>query len=349
MSPGPSLVSRDFGGLTYETASALNSRVYRTIFVLGGPGAGKGTQCARILSHYPGAGRYLCHLSVGDLLRRARAEGGPDAALIERCIVAGRIVPVEVSLGLLRKAMDAVCESESESESAPIFLVDGFPRNDDNLLGWDAKLGNTSHLLGSLVYECPLEELERRILDRGRTSGRSDDNKDTLRRRFHTFREDTVPLVRVLQERKRGKVCRVEAGGSLDEVWGHTKAFLDPIVIGDVLEANRDLLAAAGRQDWEAYAALCDPNLVENQAEWSRLEADVPHAGTITKAQVDLQGTTAVVTYVRTKGATEEGVPEAVKETRVWHYWAGEGEEESSERKGRRAGWVNVHFVRAPI
>jgi len=110
-----------------------------------------------------------------------------------------------------------------------------------------------------------------------------------------------------------------------------------------------DLLAAAGRQDWEAYAALCDPNLVENQAEWSRLEADVPHAGTITKAQVDLQGTTAVVTYVRTKGATEEGVPEAVKETRVWHYWAGEGEEESSERKGRRAGWVNVHFVRAPI
>jgi len=167
--------------------------VYRTIFVLGGPGAGKGTQSSLALERYPSPGRYVRHLSAGDLLREARASGGEEAELIESYIVAGKIVPVAVTLGLLKKAMDEACDSaekrlgegssSSASSAPPIFLVDGFPRSDDNLDGWEDIMGPHSALVATISYDCPEDELERRLLERAKTSGRSDDNLESIRKR----------------------------------------------------------------------------------------------------------------------------------------------------------------------
>jgi len=96
------------------------------MFVLGGPGAGKGTMCELAMNQCGWS-----HLSAGDLLRAERKEGGSDAALIEEYIEAGKIVPVTITVGLIKKAMNNVIEAGG----SPNFLVDGFPRSLENWSG----------------------------------------------------------------------------------------------------------------------------------------------------------------------------------------------------------------------
>lgn len=193
---------------TTPTTSQQQHRQHRVLFILGGPGAGKGTQSSNIVSTY-----HCIHLSAGDLLREERAAGAadggnnadhPHAALIEECLVAGKIVPVAITLSLLQRAMDQATTSSSSSSTttthgSPIFLIDGFPRNFDNLSGWVENVSpSTTSVLGALVYDCPIDILEKRIMGRAATSGRSDDNLTSARRRFVTFGKETVPVVQVL-------------------------------------------------------------------------------------------------------------------------------------------------------
>ena len=93
------------------------------IFVLGGPGAGKGTQSASIVEKYG-----YVHLSAGDLLREERKSGSAQGDLINEYIKDGKIVPVEITVKLLMNAIEA--------NGGKRFLVDGFPRNTNNLSGW---------------------------------------------------------------------------------------------------------------------------------------------------------------------------------------------------------------------
>lgn len=90
--------------------------------VFSGPGAGKGTQCAKLVEHHG-----FVHLSAGDLLRAEKASGSETAELIAKIIAEGAIVPVAITCGLIKKAM------ELNGWASGKFLVDGFPRNDDNL------------------------------------------------------------------------------------------------------------------------------------------------------------------------------------------------------------------------
>ena len=257
------------------------------MFVLGGPGAGKGTQSEKIVETYKCA-----HLSVGELLRSgAEREGYPHAELIRRTLVAGNIVPVELSLGLLREAMDEAAAAaggrgddgdddddadDGAGYGSRIFLVDGFPRNYDNVRGWMESMPSHASVLGALVYDCPMEELERRILGRAETSGRSDDNLESARRRFDTFRMQTIPVVKALERAQemlvetdagddseggrlgggggggggggvggsRLNVVNIDGSGSVEDVWKATKAAMDAYVKNDVLTANNNLLKA---------------------------------------------------------------------------------------------------------
>ena len=152
----------------------------RVLFVLGGPGAGKGTQCALLAERYG-----FAHLSAGDLLREERLRGGPVAEMIEATIRDGRIVPVEVTVGLIKAAMAA--------SSCGKFLVDGFPRNFDNVGGWERVMGDTVVVDGVLQYEAPEDVLVARLLERGKSSGRSDDNEESIRKRLRTYLESTLP------------------------------------------------------------------------------------------------------------------------------------------------------------
>lgn len=107
--------------------SAVTTQKPEVVFVLGGPGAGKGTLCRYIVERYD-----YVHLSAGDLLREERTKPGSKyGELIETHIRNGTIVPVEITCSLIDRAMQT---SENPYHR---FLIDGFPRNQDNLDGWN--------------------------------------------------------------------------------------------------------------------------------------------------------------------------------------------------------------------
>jgi adenylate kinase family enzyme len=173
VAPAPKIIAHD-------TDPRIGAKP-NVVFVLGGPGAGKGTMC-ELAEQQLG----WTHLSAGDLLRAERARGGPNAALIEEYITAGKIVPVVITVKLLQDAMAEVTNATGKVN----FLIDGFPRSIENWDGYKEVFGITTNaqMPTMLFFECPLPVLEKRVLGRAEHSGRSDDNIESLRKRFNTFK-----------------------------------------------------------------------------------------------------------------------------------------------------------------
>eukprot|EP01051_Picozoa_sp_SAG22_P002402 SAG22_NODE_105_length_20045_cov_23.373308_11_plen_378_part_00 len=174
------------------------------MFVLGGPGAGKGTTCLRLQEKYG-----CVHLSAGDLLRAKRQEGGELGEEIDSYIKAGKIVPNEVTVKLIQQAMKA--------SGSRIFLIDGYPRNNDNLEGWMRLMGDKVTLGCVLHFECPFDVLSARIVERGKMSGRSDDNVETLKNRFAVFNQQTMPVLDYFA--KQGLVRKIDSSPAPDAVF----------------------------------------------------------------------------------------------------------------------------------
>ena len=164
------------------------------VFVLGGPGAGKGTMCELAESQLGWS-----HLSTGDLLRAERDAGGATAATIQEYIAAGKLVPNEVVVTLLKKAMDGITRTTGKNN----FLLDGFPRSLSNLEGWLDVFGKDTELPKMLYFECPYEVLKQRILGRAKYTGRTDDNVESLKLRFDTFKEETLPTVELFKSKNK--------------------------------------------------------------------------------------------------------------------------------------------------
>lgn len=185
----------------------------KIVFVLGAPGAGKGTQCEKIVEHFG-----FTHLSAGDLLREERKrEGSEYGPLIEDNIKNGRIVPVEITCALLENAMNKTKEATGNDK----FLIDGFPRNEDNLQGWNLKMSEKVQLLFVLFFECSEDQCIQRCLKRGESSGRTDDNPDSLKKRFNTYINDTMPIIE--HYRKQDLVNAIDAAPAPDEVFEAVK------------------------------------------------------------------------------------------------------------------------------
>jgi len=186
------------------------------IFVLGGPGSGKGTQCANMVRDYG----YI-HLSAGDLLRDERKSGSPNAELINNFIKEGKIVPVEITVELIKKAMQV--------SGGRKFLIDGFPRSLDNLEGWFAVMGESVGISMVLFFDCPEEVMTQRLLKRGETSGRIDDNMEAIIKRFRTFRETSMPVVDMFAT--AGLVRVVSSIPPPDVVYKQVQALLDGLML----------------------------------------------------------------------------------------------------------------------
>uniref|UniRef100_A0A1B0A671 UMP-CMP kinase n=1 Tax=Glossina pallidipes TaxID=7398 RepID=A0A1B0A671_GLOPL len=178
----------------------------KVIFVLGGPGAGKGTQCSKIVARFQ-----FEHLSAGDLLRAERArEGSEYGALIDEYIRNGKIVPVEVTCSLLENAMKKSANNR--------FLVDGFPRNQDNLDGWNRQMSDKVDFQFVLFFDCPEDVCVDRCLTRGQSgSGRSDDNIESLKKRIETYNNDSMPIIKYFEE--MGKVEKIDAKYNADDIF----------------------------------------------------------------------------------------------------------------------------------
>lgn len=192
------------------------------VFVLGGPGVGKGTQCARLVIDYD-----FVHLSAGDLLREERQRAGsPYGELIEHYIREGKIVPYEITISLLRDAMLRHLAKAPPSLSGPRrFLIDGFPRNIEQGVEFETVVCPSQLVL---FFECDEEVMLGRLLGRGQSSGRSDDNIESIRKRLRTYRDSTVPVRQFYGE--LGKLRVVQCTGSVEQVYNLTKEALDDIL-----------------------------------------------------------------------------------------------------------------------
>ncbi|KAK5173524.1 bifunctional uridylate/adenylate kinase [Saxophila tyrrhenica] len=180
------------------------------IFVLGGPGAGKGTQCSNIVRDYG-----FKHLSAGDLLREEQDRPGSEFGdMIKSYIKEGQIVPMEVTIQLLENAMN----SEIEKSGNRKFLIDGFPRKMDQATKFEEVVVPSKF---TLFFDCTESTMHERLIERGRSSGRADDNEESIKKRFRTFVDTSMPVVEHFE--KEGKVVKVDANVDKDAVYEKVK------------------------------------------------------------------------------------------------------------------------------
>jgi adenylate kinase family enzyme len=182
------------------------------IFVLGGPGTGKGTMCELAETQLG-----WTHLSTGELLREAQQNGDARAAVIDDCLEAGQLVPNEIVVTLLQQAMERMIRTTGKTN----FLLDGFPRSLNNLEAWYDIYGREAELPKMLYLECPYEILEQRILGRAKFTGRSDDNIENLRLRFETFKAETLPTVDLF--RSKDLCVEIDTSQSRQAVYAQIK------------------------------------------------------------------------------------------------------------------------------
>eukprot|EP00389_Voromonas_pontica_P006559 GDKH01009847.1.p1 GENE.GDKH01009847.1~~GDKH01009847.1.p1 ORF type:complete len:207 (+),score=35.36 GDKH01009847.1:151-771(+) len=191
------------------------------LFVLGGPGAGKGTQCENINTHF---GHH--HISAGDCLREERnTPGSQYGEMIESYIKEGKIVPVAVTVSLIKAKMQKLGWEGGK------FLIDGFPRNKDNVDGWMTCMEDTVEVKGCLFFDCPEDVMEKRLLSRGETSGRVDDNLESIRKRFRTYQTETMPVLDTFKA--QNKLFRVAADQAKSEVWEDVKKTIQDVYGSD--------------------------------------------------------------------------------------------------------------------
>jgi len=190
--------------------SLLSEKKVTVVFVLGGPGSGKGTQCANIVQNYG-----YTHLSAGDLLRAEIKSGSENGTMIQNMIKEGKIVPSEVTIKLLQRAI--------QEDGNDKFLIDGFPRNEENRAAFESVTGIVPEFV--LFFDCPKEEMERRIL--GRNQGRDDDNIETIRKRFNVYLESSLPVIEYYNS--KGKVRKIDAAKPVEEVFEAVKAVFSPL------------------------------------------------------------------------------------------------------------------------
>ena len=142
------------------------------------------------------------------MLREERQSGSGLADLINECIREGKIVPAEITVGLLKTAM--------EKSGSTKFLVDGFPRDMDNLRCWESIM-TEARVQFLLFLDCSEEVMKERLLERGKTSGRADDNLESIIKRFRTYEELTRPIINHFDS--LGLVRKVDSTNDPDTVF----------------------------------------------------------------------------------------------------------------------------------
>ena len=185
------------------------------LILFGPPGSGKGTQSEKLIAKYG-----LKHLSTGDLLRSEIAAKTPLGLEAKNIMDKGQLVPDEVVIGMISSALDA-------NPTAKGFLFDGFPRTGaqakalDNLL--ELKEASINVMLALDVSE---EELVKRLLKRGETSGRSDDtNEHVIRARITEYHNKTAIVAEYY--RQFNKVVLIKGEGSVDDIFAALSKEID--------------------------------------------------------------------------------------------------------------------------
>ncbi|KAF5303183.1 hypothetical protein FQA39_LY10096 [Lamprigera yunnana] len=183
------------------------------IWVLGGPGSGKGTQCDKMVEKYG-----LTHLSSGDLLRNEVSSGSPRGKELAAVMEKGELVSKQIVLDLLK---EAILKSLPNSKG---FLIDGYPREKEQGILFEQQIGPATLVL---FIDASEETLVKRLLGRALTSGRADDNEETIKKRLHTFNTHNEEVVSAYE----CKIRRIDSEPTPDVVFQQIQLYLDPVFI----------------------------------------------------------------------------------------------------------------------
>ncbi len=185
------------------------------IILFGPPGSGKGTQSEKLIATYG-----LKHLSTGDLLRSEIAAQTPLGLEAKSFMDKGQLVPDEVVIGMISSALD-------QNPQAKGFLFDGFPRTEAQSIALDKLLKLKQTEIGVvLALDVSEEELVKRLLNRGKTSGRSDDTNETvIRARITEYQQKTTVVANYYAG--FDKVVHIKGEGTVDEIFASLRSEID--------------------------------------------------------------------------------------------------------------------------
>lgn len=187
------------------------------IVIFGAPGSGKGTQSERLIERYG-----LHHISTGEVLRDHIARGTNLGKVADTFISQGQLIPDELMLEVLSDIFKHNPETTSKG-----VIFDGFPRTipqAEALSDMLAEYGTEIHAVVGLDVD--EDELIRRMLERGKDSGRADDNIDTIRKRLEVYHKQTAPLRKYYSG--KGTFIAIDGNGSLDRISKDIFTALEP-------------------------------------------------------------------------------------------------------------------------
>ncbi|MEQ9285421.1 MAG: adenylate kinase [Cyclobacteriaceae bacterium] len=185
------------------------------IVLFGPPGAGKGTQSEKIIDKYN-----LEHLSTGDLFRKHLGEGTELGKLAQSYMDDGNLVPDEVVIGMVKEKIATTIDPKG-------FIFDGFPRTVNQAIALDDVLNEfETSVSGMVALDVPDDELRTRLMERGKTSGRADDqNLDKINNRINVYKEETIPVANYFE--KQGKLSTIHGVGSIDGIFNEIRKVID--------------------------------------------------------------------------------------------------------------------------
>jgi len=185
------------------------------LILFGPPGSGKGTQSDKIVEKYG-----LVHLSTGNLLRQEIKDETPLGLEAKSFMDKGQLVPDEVVIGMVDSYFD-------QHKGAKGFLFDGFPRTVAQAKALDKLLELKKTEIGKvLILDVNEEELIKRLVNRGKTSGRSDDADENVQRnRQAVYKKETLPVADYYSKAK--KVTNIDGMGDISDIFGRLSSHLD--------------------------------------------------------------------------------------------------------------------------
>ncbi len=185
------------------------------IVLFGPPGAGKGTQSENIIEKFG-----LKHISTGDLFRKHLGEGTALGKKAQSFMDNGKLVPDEVVIGMVEDFLN-------ENTDAKGFIFDGFPRTVAQAEALDELLKKHNTQINCMVMlDVPEKELIKRLLERGKTSGRTDDqNEEKINTRIQEYLNKTLPVAAFYE--KQNKMAKINGVGSIQEIFESISTEID--------------------------------------------------------------------------------------------------------------------------